>query len=467
MRVSHIPLPLIRRARHSIALLSLPLLATLALTACINDYEDDDLAMTAAGLRVEMTLSTRSADIENATNGGDSWFEPGTEEENYISQSSVRVYFFTYGSDNDKNGTFVAMLTPSSVTQNVGTDDYSYTVTGVVDKSIAAEEYKSFRVAVCANWTTYPDATDMEDKTIDDLCEYSPSGTEDNWSTYSYQGTSFTPSSTGDHIPYFGIAAITVSSGDDSGSSGGDDDDTSITWVEGATTDLGTIYLLKAMARIEVIYEYGDDEDPADDDSEPIGAVWLRRYNSTGYCAPQGVYSVDDYYTAKTGTQSDSDIWRSNYDQNGVHLVGGSNDTDDTSSDPKYVTFNRVPDGYTSGTNSTACWRAYVPEYSNQEANYSYIQIYWGDEVDESGNVLTTVSGEHQVFFANYTNQGTTAYSEQEEEPTNGYYKDRIDIHRNYLYRFFVTRGQADNDVTVTVYVEPWDTVQADRITVD
>ena len=63
-----------------------------------------------------------------------------------------------------------------------------------------------------------------------------------------------------------------------------------MTFTPGMLTHLGTVHLLRAMAKVEVSCKTS---------GWTLEKVELLRYNATGYCAPSGVYSQDDYVKGK------------------------------------------------------------------------------------------------------------------------------------------------------------------------
>ena len=94
-----------------------------------------------------------------------------------------------------------------------------------------------------------------------------------------------------------------------------------MTFTPGMLTHLGTVHLLRAMAKVEVSCKTS---------GWTLEKVELLRYNATGYCAPSGVYSQDDYVKGNpAGDYTDT-----------VHLPDGRNDEA-----PKTRAFDRTADG--------------------------------------------------------------------------------------------------------------------------
>ncbi len=372
------------------------LLAMAGLTAC-NEYSLEDLHNGTLDKRSYLTLtfvtSGEGTPTRSATGDPDG-YEAGIEYENDIdfNGGDYKIYFFTYESGDEKGGTLIAEFEPTDITPAVGADVTSYTLTGDVPDALS--DVSDFRVVVLANWESYPSVTPGI-TTIDDLCE----GT----------GTTYSASSKftideNNLIPFYGVQEYT-----------------DITFAAGTTTTLSTpVSLLRAVAKVEVILESTD---------ITFSDVNINNYNSTGYCAPAGVYTADGYNT-DYGIQPSDDEWPNVFVKE-LHLVNNSNDTG-----TKTQNFTKVTDA----TQET--WRIYLPEYSNMSTDYSYITV--------------TIDGEeYKIYFAEYTDGKTTAYSEEEETDM----PDRYNIKRNNLYRFYVSKLVDEEEVSIIirVWAEKWE----------
>ncbi len=327
-------------------------------TSCAYDnygyYADGD------GMAVELSIRTRAITSDSET------YEAGSTWENYIdiAGGDYRIYFFTYNpsnpSDAETNNTLISEFQPYEMTDVTETNYTQYTLTGEVAKDVA--EYSDFKIVVLANWGAYPTVTPGE-TTIDDIVE------EEN-ATFTAE-TFLTGVDESHLIPFYGVREYS-----------------GVKWEAGWRTVLsGDITLLRALAKVEVVIT----EDSYIDSFDSVSIV---RYNTSGYCAPSGVYLRDDY--------DHGYIWEQDF-TNGIHLVGGEN----RASDEAPLT--------RQSTTASNVWTIYLPEYDNtsNENDYSYIQISVGDN-------------EYQIYFANYEDGITDSTAD-------------YDIYRNCLYRFNVT----------------------------
>ena len=284
-------------------------------------------------------------------------YAPGQGYENYIDLEggSFRFYFF------DENNRFIAPLEVESVLP-AGETDHSrtYAVSGDTRARIDGARVK---LVALANWPVYPetDALVPGTTTIADLCA----------GEYAFEAADMLPSK--DHlIPLFGISALQTLRFDAFGHA-----------------SLGTLHMLRAFAKIEVIRSEECD----------IDIEWARiyRYNSRGFCAPQGVNSQDD-------------------------CVHGSYDED-------YVRTPHIPQGcevaseIAMAKTEAGTFVAYVPEYRNlapdgsprPEAERSVLRVHFREDTGSAYDV---------VEFKDYA--GTTGH---------------FDILRNYWYRFTLSKS--------------------------
>lgn len=182
-----------------------------------------------------------------------------------------------------------------------------------------------------------------------------------------------------------------------------------VTFIRDLQTDLGTIHLLRAMAKIEVACVTP---------GWNISGVALQRYNAAGYCAPSGVYGFGDYsWPDYVGT---------------LHLVGDRNDAE-----PKSLDFAPSAQG---------TFVAYVPEYRNLAGGTTGVRAQDAAEL----RVTFRESGdkEYPVEFKYYTSV-----------PAGSRLGDPFDIRRNYYYKFTITKA-AEPLIVVDVY--PYEEVELD-----
>ncbi len=205
------------------------------------------------------------------------------------------------------------------------------------------------------------------------------------------------------HIPFFGLREYS-----------------GVTWTAGRMTRLsGDITMLRAVAKVEVIVSEQNEEDVSFDDVSVCG------YNAQGYCAPTSVYLRGDYDHDYTWGEDFVDA---------LHLP---NDANDANQDGRNFSLQQ-----TTNADGLETWVGYLTEYDNTSSttDYSYINV--------------TIDGrEYPIYFSNYDEDGSTTSTAD------------YDIHRNYLYRFYVTKSDDKNDVTIRVYVLPWTRMKDEEFT--
>ncbi|MCD8208624.1 MAG: hypothetical protein LUD72_11855 [Bacteroidales bacterium] len=357
------------------------LAALTALPSCVYDHDDAQAGID--GMTVELGIVTRAVDEHEG-------YEIGAEYENYIDIASgdYKIYFFTNDKDDasatDDSGrnTLIAEFVPTDLTAVEGTIYTEYTLSGNVGDDIAA--YTDFKVVVLANWGDYPTVTAGE-TTIDALVE-------GNNTTFSAEN--FLSGVDATHlIPFYGVREYS-----------------NVEWRQGWRTTLsGDITLLRAVAKVEVVMSEDSDIDSFDD-------VSIVRYNTSGYCAPAGVYLRADY---------DHDYsWDNDFTDN-VHLVGGRN-SDNNGTAP----LSR------QSASGTDVWTIYLPEYDNlsDPTDYSFIQVKIDGE-------------EYEIYFADYTDGAASSTAD-------------YDIFRNCVYRFTVTYSGA----RLYVYVTNWNVMEGETL---
>ncbi|MCD7721997.1 MAG: hypothetical protein LUI09_07185 [Prevotellaceae bacterium] len=333
-------------------------------------------------VQLSLTIQTR------ATTAPDG-YEAGSKYENYINVAGgdYRIYFF------DSDNKYITTFDSSDNIAIGGYEDQEYSTYHVIGKAPQGlvDNASDFKIVMLANWGTvnYPSDEDLEAgvTTIDDICN----ATFDAF-------TNFQLSPSTNLIPFYGVHEYK-----------------NVTFNQGEATLLdGSLTLLRAMAKVEVILEENDDVGYEDADFE---YVRIYRYNSKGYCAPYQIYSESQYdhnYTYDLDFVDD------------LRLVNNANDTD---TDGKYLTMLQS-EGASDGI--IGKWIAYVPEYDNSGDDYSYIEV--------KINYSYTPD---RIYFANYT----------DGETDNTDTSKRYDIHRNYLYRFRIT----DVNGYLRVHVDKWE----------
>lgn len=180
-------------------------------------------------------------------------YETGAGYENYIGLADDDFFFLLF----DEDGRYVETMDVLGVVP-VGGGEYSteYTVLCTLTKRPEG----TFKVVALANWGVgnYPRGADLAAgvTTIRDVCS---SAGKNN--VYAYKAP-FAPSAR-TPIPMYGIKT------------------SSISLETGRYNDIGDLYLLRAMAKVEVICEKNSGLE--------LATVTLSGYNDRGFCAPDGM----------------------------------------------------------------------------------------------------------------------------------------------------------------------------------
>lgn len=299
----------------------------------------------------------------------------GVDYENHIDfeHGSYRFLFF------DLQNRYLSSFTPSDFRplETTAFRSHFYEVKGTVDRPLPED----FKVVALANWQSYPADFVVGETTIEQICT-AVSG------RYSY----VPPFRLGERlIPLYGVRRCE-----------------GMTFVPGMSTNLGTIHMLRAMAKVEVVCATA---------GWTLDGVTLQRYNAAGYCAPKDVYEVEDYY-------------RPDYVER-LHLVGDANDAA-----AKNLDLERSAEG---------AFVAYIPEYRNLAAGSA---AKAQDAAELRVRFRETGDKEYPVEFKYYT-----------DPPAGSRLNDPFDIRRNYYYKFTITKA-AEPIIEVDVY--PYEQVELD-----
>ncbi len=312
-------------------------------------------------------------------------FEVGSSYENHIDvlNGDYRICFF------DAEGKYMTRLKPSSILYpvDVATEDYTvYHIKGNISRSLVNN--KTFKVVVLANWKNY-NAIDaaLDNKTITTIYELC---THPN-AQYSYEPPTggFFPQKDNNHrIPFFGVQTFS-----------------GITFEPEKETPLEDVWLLRAMAKVEVILE---------NEAGSLAEVKIIGYNTKGYCAPE--------WNKSEWKSTDLTWWEEKSLIVPVHLVNGQNDAD-----TKSTSF--IPDTYKKK------WVIYLPEYKNiGVTNQSSISVTIQRE--DGQNLLK------EIYFTDYTGQNPAEVK-----------ASTWDIKRNTIYRFKI---HVKSEVEVNTSIIPW-----------
>ncbi len=379
-----------------------------SLTSCSEDADEGDSLVDATHATVTFTVNTRSMTDD----------EDGSSDENTI--SDYRIYFFK---STDK--TYIDTFTPTKVSPS--DDNATYTITGKLEDSLvekledASTNNGSFTIVFLANWgSNYPtdDKLEESETTIEQICTSTDATTGVCNATYNAP-TTFSSV----NMPFYGVQTYTGQ-----------------TFTKGQVNSLGTINLLRAMAKIEVVDITKKNTTTRAIFYPTIKSAKIYRYNPTGFCAPSEVYSQEDYIKDDTYGYyvSTLHLTGSNLSGSDNNNYNGNNVDEEIPSLDMYQyqdednMYYDEEDGEYYDT-----WVAYVPEYDNTTGATIYpcyieleLECNNGDGTGDTYNYDEALKeygyDKVRIYFAE---DGETS----SETPT--YY----DIHRNKLYRFKVT----------------------------
>ncbi len=356
------------------------LILGLTLGACsTGDDEDISSDLRQTNIVVRFTLP---ASASAKTRAGDG-YEDGSLIENYIDvQNSCKVLFFS------QNNTFLGLLDHQIVAEIPGTGRQQYNLCGIPPLNLPSD----FKIMIAANW---PDMSVIDNAivgatTIDDICHAVAS-------VFDMPPGLMLDLENGHLMPFFGIRSYS-----------------GISIQPGTTTLPESITLLRAMAKVEIIFDSGA--------SELHPAVTLCHFNVKGYCAPAGVYDQNDY-----GQGND---WDSDY-LHRLHLVSADNNNDSEAAGRR-AELAMCADG-------ASRWIAYVPEYRNLKADGSpapdeaYIEIRLPSQTPDEKPF--------KIYFSSYSGE-TSANTTL----------PRFNIERNNIYRFNVSLHHGQ----LSIITRPW-----------
>ena len=330
----------------------------------------DEPASAGTSVQVGFTLTAGEVSSRAITEGD----AQGTGYENYIDieGKDFRILLF----DATEN-TYLTTFEPTIIR---ATDNSKYPQTYYVEGELP-EAYSNFKLVVLANWGTYP--TMSESSTIASVCT-------DAASVYNYNYTteSFTPSAE-NKIPMYGVKNCK-----------------DITLRADLLTDLGTVDLLRAMAKIDVKCSESLED-------ITLTGVTLHHYNTSGMCAPKGIYGNTTDWDVDTGTDCSHEI----------HLP--ENVTQGES-----LPFNKVGESYI----------IYVPEFDNKTTGVtkSYISVSM-EHADKSPVTLENTN----IYFGEYNTEGTL-------QPNTDF-----DIVRNHWYTYTINKVD-DGKLIFQYRVKKW-----------
>ncbi len=295
-------------------------------------------------------------------------YDAGSGYENFIDLDNADFAFYFFDSANK----YVADLQVTSLLPEGGdARSKRYTLLGRVQGTLMTQPVK---VVALANWGgDYPERP----ADIDELAAR----------TYAFTAERMKLSAE-NTIPLYGVTNIMT-----------------LTTNSLDMAELGTIHLLRAFAKVQVMASASS--------ADEIESVVLTRHNTSGFCAPAGIYSQDAYVH--------NGDWSADY-VNTPHIPAGVETTAE-------LPFLEAADG---------SFIAYVPEYLNI-----------GRPESERAEMLVKFRNSAEVGVLEFK------YYNSPSEPA-------FDLLRNYWYVFGVERTTVDLNLKVTVQVVPYGTVDLD-----
>jgi hypothetical protein len=353
---------------HFLLSLAILAIAPFALSSCSDDEPTVSPGDNGSKVKLTMLINVGSESTSAATTTEDLTDPNGTFYENYIDTSKLRIYVYQNTGSQAYGGTFYKELTITGATRISNT---TYRVTCEYEDGVLPTTTK-FYVAVTANWPYDP--TNKSNAGF--LCimpgsEYpyhygseSPYVQYDGTSDFKYSKTSvsgtvdyrdadgndtyFTPSET-TPIPMYGGKMYNYSD-----------------YAGKTEVDLGSIYMIRAMAKLIINYESTDAD---------IVSAKLRYCYDTGLCGPTTLYNDTKTDSIDSATQDIVNVpgaFTQNYnkgynDENPLKLI-------------ENVPFKKV----SKGTSSKSQYVIYIPCYNNATfahlvTHVSYISIYTKD----------------------------------------------------------------------------------------
>lgn len=320
-------------------------------------------------------------------------YEPGSMPENYInlSDTDFRVYLF------DKDDRYVASLDDIALeVVDVSGNMKRYHVKGSVTKESVEDIGGQLKVMMLANWHhSYPQP--VAGMSIDQIATSTASVFDFDY--VSDQNVGFDRP-----IPMFGVSNLM-----------------SVEFSPEWNTDLGTLHMLRAYAKVRV---------RAGEGSLPITSVQLTRGNTQGYCAPIGVKGQDDYVHGSY----ELDYW---------HIPSIP-----VTSDIKENIDFTAP---TSGSGDT--WILYVPEFINLNTDADGNPDPRRPLNHDRRTQIKVNFKDHTIDeYIDFKYYGTPPDYAGENARTGDYF----DLLRNTVYDYTLTKRFGEANVEIEVDVQPY-----------
>lgn len=352
-----------RMFTHTRAIMATLLAATLLLAGCVTERGDEPCADGNAVFVSFSVVTPKPVHSAGGSRAGETWDDPydknnGNAFDNAINNSQLRVYI------TDTDCKEVATVSNFLMGGKTETDDgIQYDYVGIISSdqisALQGLEGKG-KLHVVANAGADVKLSDNQTFTL--------------WGK---------PGGTFSAIPMWGVRGDI----DFSGIKGGE------------RIDAGTVYLLRAMAKVEIII---DPDDAATNGLTAIKEAKLNRYNSTGYLLPTDWNTVTETKKITRTTRSHN-------------------------SDSKDLTVQSTE----TGGDKTLTF--YLPECDNNET----------DELTIALNLATDMGRDitESLYLCQYTGGAP-----DKTQP--------FDITRNHIYRYIIRRNATE--ITVTAEVVPY-----------
>ena len=364
---------------HSIAV-CLAAFALPFMVACSN--QEESLPEVESNIQAVFTLDLGdAANRKTRATPTDGEYNAGSGLENFIDLTKKNFRCYLFGLDN----TPVSALEVASI-YNFGESKYSIRLRLKDTEEIRSALTTGCRFVFLANWGSYIDPT--PEMTIEELCSSTFAKFE-----FSQQKTQLSETNL---IPMYGVKEFENGVQD---------------FKDGKeVSDIGTLYLLRAYAKVDVNILFKDFEDVP-----VVTSVSLTHSSSKGYKAPANVTKQSDYITGS---------WLTDYTP--VNIPNDATDIDLTLTKDE----------------NTGHYVAYVPEYRN--VNDSMEPVGNPSRIKICFTIGDTEAGGREV-------EGYVDFRYSDTPPTGVSSGQYFDIARNNWYKFDVTVKGKDIDWIVDV----------------
>lgn len=366
---------------HSIAV-CLAAFALPFMVACSS--QEESLPEVERNIQAVFTLDLGdAANRKTRATPTDGEYDPGSGLENFIDLTKKNFRCYLFGLDNN----FVNALEVAGI-YNLGESKYSIRLRLKDTEAIRNALTTGCRFVFLANWGSYIDP--IPGMTIEEYCSSSVAKFE-----FSQQKTQLSETNL---IPMYGVKEF---------------EDGVPDFKDGKeVSDIGTLYLLRAYAKVDVNVIF---KDFADSEQLKVTSVQLTHSSSKGYKAPANVTKQSDYVTGS---------WLTDYTP--VNIPDDATD----------ISLALTKD------ESTGHYIAYVPEYRNVNEQKKPVDSRSQIKIDVT--IGDVAAGGREV-------EGLVDFCYSDTPPTGVTPGQHFDIARNNWYKFDVTVKGKEIDWTVDV----------------